>query len=125
MAVEYKTTTTTKLKNSVSGFAYSVVPAGTNVAGTTWKVALTEFLTDRDGDTASKAPSLPAAVTQVELDAGDFVEWPFTVDTLNADDTDIDKETELQAQLLVKEVDILADLQAQLNFWGREGQATV
>ena len=122
MAVEYKTTTTTKLKNVVSGFAYSVVPAGDNAATITWKLALTEFLTDRDGDTASKAPTLPAAVTQVQLDAGDLVEWPFTVN-VNAHDTDGDKETELQVQLLVQEVDVLADLQARLNFWGREGQA--
>ncbi len=118
MAVEYKTTTTTKLKNRISGFAYSVVPAGNNVAGVTWKLALTEFL----GVTLSKAPSLPAAVTQVQLDAGDLVEWPFSIE-VNANLIDADKETAVQAQLLVEEVDVLADLQSQLNFWGREGQA--
>ncbi len=123
MAVEYKTTTTTKLKNRISGFAYSVVPTGNNIAGITWKVALTEFLTvDRVDGTTSVAPTLPAAVTQVQLDAGDFVEWPFSIE-VNADLTDVNKETVVQAQLLVEEVEVLAELQSQLNFWGREGQA--
>jgi len=122
MAVEYKTTTTTKLKNRISGFAYSVVPAGSNVAGTTWKVALTEFITDRDGVTTTKAPSLPAAVTQVQLDVGDLVEWPFMVE-LDANLSDGAKETAVQVQLLADEVDVLTELQDQLNFWGREGQA--
>ncbi len=104
MAVEYKTTTTTKLKNRISGFAYSVVPAGNNIAGTTWKLALTEFLaSDRIVGTTSVAPSLPAAVTQVQLDAGDFVEWPFSIE-VNADLTDVDKETAVQVQLLPQRV---------------------
>lgn len=122
MAVEYKITVNSDLENRVQGFAYSVVPVGTNVAGTTWKLALTQYLTDLNGSTATQAPSLPAAVTQPDLDAGDFYEWLFTVE-LDAGLSDVDKETEVQTQLLADEPGIIAVLQNRLRFWGREGQA--
>ena len=123
MAIEYKITTNSDLENRVQGFAYSVVPAGNNVAGTTWKTALTQYLTDLDGSTISKAPSLPAVVTQVQLDAGDFYEWAFTV-PLDANLSAGLKETEVQTFLVAEEPGVLAVLQNRLRFWGREGTAS-
>ena len=122
MAIEYKITVNADLENQVQGFAYSVVPAGSNVAGITWKLALTEYLTDLNGNTTSKAPSLPAAVTQVQLDAGDFYEWAFAV-PLDANLSAGLKETEVKTFLVAEEPGVLAVLQNRLRFWGREGTA--
>ncbi len=124
MAVIYKTTTSGKFKDQISGFAYSVVPAGSNVAGTTWKVALVEYVTDRDGSMASQAPSLPVAVTQGELDVGDLVEWDFNFSGFDANLSNAQKETDLQVFLVAQEPGKLQALQDILQFWGREGVTT-
>ena len=118
MAVEYKITVNADLQNRVQGFAYSMVPSGNNVAGITWKTALTEYL----GSTTSKAPSLPAAVTQANLDVGDFYEWAFTV-PLDANLSNVAKEAEVQSFLVAEEPTVVSVLQNQLRFWGREGSA--
>lgn len=124
MAVEYKITVNSDKENRVQGFAYSVVPAGTNVASVTWKLALVEYLVDsKVFGTTSEAPSLPAVVSQTDLDAGNFYEWPFSVD-LDAKDTPAAKEATVQAALVAEEAEILAVLQNRLRFWSREGTAS-
>ena len=118
MAVEYKITINADLENRISGFAYSVVPAGNNVAGITWKTALVEWLES----TVSKAPSLPASVTQTQLDSGDSYEWPFGI-PMDANLSVGAKETEVQNFLTAQESTVISTLQNRLRFWGREGSA--
>ncbi len=122
MAVEYKITTNSDTENQIRGFAYSVVPAGNNVAGVTWKSAVSEWLASDILGTASKAPTLPAAVTQAQLDSGDMYEWRFTV-PLDANLSAGAKETEVQTFLTNREPTVVTVLQNRLRFWGREGSA--
>lgn len=122
MAIEYKITTNSDRENLVSGFAYSVVPAGNNEAGVTWKQALTEYLIDTTeaGSTVSEAPSLPAAITQTQLDSGDILEWRLTV-SVDRNLSPTDKETVVKAWLVAEEPKVLTILQNRLRFWSREG----
>ncbi len=125
MAIEYRITTNADKENLVSGFAYSVIPAGNNEAPMTWKAALVEYLIDTSaaGSTVSEAPSLPAAVTQAQLDSGDILEWPFGVD-VDADLAPGAKETLVKDFLVAEEPNTITVLQNRLRFWGREGSAT-
>ncbi len=122
MAIEYKITTNSDRENLVSGFAYSVVPAGNNEAGVTWKQALTEYLIDTTeaGSTVSEAPSLPAAITQTQLDSGDILEWRLTV-SVDRNLSPTDKETVVKAWLVAEEPKVLTILQNRLRFWSRGG----
>ncbi len=123
MAIEYKITTNADQENRISGFAYSVVPAGNNVAGVTWKTALVEYLTATpDLSVTSQAPSLPVSVTQTQLDSGDIYEWAFGV-PVDANLSNGAKETEVQNFLTATEPTKISELQNRLRFWGREGSA--
>ena len=88
------------------------------MAGITWKTTLVEWLES----TISNAPSLPAAVTQAQLDSGDIYEWPFAV-SLDANLSVGAKETEVQTFLTNREPSVITTLQNRLRFWGREGSA--
>lgn len=123
MAVEYKLTSTTALKNRVSGFAYVQPPDVNNSAGTNVRVAVAEYVTDRDGGTTTKAPSLPAAITQANLDAGVWYEFSFSYQ-LDANQTDAAKKDEVEANLAGEEAAQLQSLQDQLGLWGWEGTAS-
>ncbi len=124
MAIEYRITTNADDESLVSGFAYSVVPAGNNETPMTWKAALVEYLIDtrEAGSTVSEAPSLPASVTQAQLDSGDILEWRFGV-RVHTHVSSPEKETELKAFLVAEELNTITVLQNRLRFWGREGSA--
>ena len=124
MAIEYKITTNADRENRISGFAYSVVPVGNNEASIPWRTALVEYLTATpDLSVASQAPSLPAAVTQAQLDLGDILEWELLV-PVDANLSAGAKETEVQNWLTAEEPTVITILQNRLRFWGREGSAS-
>ena len=120
MAVEYVILTNSDKGHRISGFAHSVVPSGDNAAGPPWSQALIEYLES----TVSQVPSsvLPAG-RQTELDSGSKYEWSFTVG-VNANDTPAVKEATVQAFLVAEELEILAELQNRLDFWGKTGSAS-
>jgi len=122
MAVEYILTHTNALQSRVSGYAFIQPPDVNNSAGTNVRTAVSEYVTDRDGGTTTKAPALPAAVTQANLDAGVFYEFSFTIEVL-VTDTDAAKRAAVEANLASQEAAQLQDLQDQLGLWGWEGQA--
>ena len=109
-------------ENFVNGYAYSSVPAGNNVAGTSWSQVTVEYVTEQNGSTTSQAPALPSAVSQADLDSGSLFEWPFTVE-VDANASNQDKQTALENDLAALETETLADLQSRLRFWGHEGTA--
>ncbi len=119
MAVEYVILTNSDKGHRISGFAHSVVPAGDNDAGTPWSQALIEHLEDTTSKVSSSV--LPAG-RQTELDAGSKYEWAFTIG-VNANDTPAAKETTVQAELVIRETEVLSVLQNRLQFWGKTGSA--
>lgn len=119
MAVTYRIMSLNR--DRLDGYAYYTVPAGTNIVGTSWQTCVAEHTTaTRDTGTTSQAPALPTGVTQPDLDSGAFYEEQFVFEVdLNNDDAT--KEANLQAYLTAREAEITAELQAKLQFWGREG----
>jgi len=122
MAVPYKLTSTTALKNRISGYGYIQPPNVNNSAGVNVRVAVSEYVTDRDGGTTSKAPSLPTGVTQTNLDSGVWYEFPFT-EEVDANLSDAAKRAEVETMLAAEESAQLQTLQDQLQLWGWEGTA--
>ncbi len=115
--MEYVILTNSDKGNRISGFAHSDVPSGDNIAGTPWSQALIEHL---ESTTSQVLSSVLPAGRQTELDAGSKYEWPFTVG-VNANDTPVDKEATVQAELVIEESEILSELANRLQFWGKTG----
>lgn len=108
------------LNDRVTGFAYTAVPAGNNAAATSWQQVVAEYVTRTHGATTSRAPALPAGVSQAELDSGAKFEWEFTVE-FDANLTDLGKRSAVETVIAAREAELVTHLQNRLRFWGFEG----
>lgn len=108
------------LNDRVTGFAYTAVPAGINAAGSSWQQVVAEYVIRTHGATTSRAPALPAGVTQAELDSGAKYEWEFTAE-FDANLADLEKRDAVVVVVVAREAELAAHLQNRLRFWGFEG----
>lgn len=105
-----------ELNNQIRIVVHSTVPAGSNVAGTTWKDALVSSV-----DTTSRVPAalLPAG-RQTALNNGDLYEWEFSFED-DANKTPANRLAALEAAISARESAELQRMANRLRYFGHVG----
>jgi hypothetical protein len=118
MATQYVILGSGQLNDRSEVAVHTETPGGVNGAGTLWTVALSESF---GGTFNSVVPvDIMPGGRQAELDTGIRFEWVFTA-VYDANDTNPDKLTEVESQLVTLEAVQLTHRQNELRFWGQTG----
>jgi hypothetical protein len=111
--------------DSITVVFHIPVPDANNAGGYNWRLALKESLevNATDGIITSRVPNIGAELTDIQ--SGATMEVVVQITGFNADTlTDQDKLTEVETQYPVISAKELADGQAKLKYWGKQGNVT-